>query len=136
MRFRPYQTNVAAGAACAVLLGILRHGASSDNDTPLLQTLEAASFGLCMIGILIGGRSVRRRYEELGSNRAAAAGNPTYMRERRDLQTTGAVATAAVASLAASRCGMNPLYAGLFALVGIAVVALLVNRMTGWRPKS
>ena len=130
MQFRLYQMNVAAGAACAVLLGVLRHGASSSSDTSLLRALEAASFGLCMIGIFVGGRSVRTRFEEFGSDKAAATSNPSYMRERRDLQVTAIVAAAAVASLAASRYGMNPLYSGLSVLTGGAVLCIFIGPVT------
>lgn len=119
-----------------MLFGVLRHGPSRNSDAPLLATLEAASFGLCCIGIVTGGRSVRNRYATLGSDKSVASRNSTYMQERRDLQITAAVACAAVASLVASRCGLNPLYAGLIVLGSLAAALPFINRMTGWSPKS
>jgi len=97
--------------------------------------LEAASFGFCCIGIIIGGLSIRSKYEALGSDRSAAWGNPAYMQERRDIQITAVVACSAVASLVASRYGLSPFYAGLIVPAVLATAVLFINRLTGWSRK-
>lgn len=132
MKLKLYQMQVAVGFGLALLLAVLRHGASSGADTPLLATLEAASFGFCVIGVLLGGRSVRARYLELGSNRAIAGNDPMYRRKRLDLQFTAVVACSAVASLLASRSDANPFIGGLVALVAVAAAVAIANRVGGW----
>ncbi len=135
MKFKLYQMQVAAGYGCAVLLAVLRHGAPSRTGTSLFAMLEAASFGFCCIGIITGGRSLRSKYGALGSSKSAACGDPAYMQERRDMQITAVAACAAVASLLASRYGLNPLYVGLVVPAILAMAVPFINRMTGWSPR-
>jgi hypothetical protein len=94
--------------------------------------LEAAGFGFCCIGVISGARGVRLKYEALGSDKSVAVANSDYMRQRRRVQITALVGAAAVASLVASRFGLNPFFSALVAFAGLALVILVTNRLTGW----
>jgi cytochrome bd-type quinol oxidase subunit 1 len=135
MLFRPqtYQIQVAGGVVCALLLAFLRHGTPSKADIPTLTALEALAFGLCCIGIVAGGRAVRTRFSEVGSSKSKALADPAYLRFRFEMQVTAMFACAAIASLFASRNGLNPLHSALAALALMGLALPLINRATGWR---
>jgi len=94
--------------------------------------LEALGFGFCCIGVISGGRGIRLKYEALGSDKSVAVANSDYMRERQRVQISALVGAAAVASLVASRSGLNPAYCALVAFAGLALVIPVINRLTGW----
>ena len=130
-----FQMQVAAGTACAILLAAIRHIAPSRIDAHQSALLEAASFGLCGVGIITGGQSLRSRYGELNFDKSRALADRGYMRARKELQITALIACAAVGSLLASRNGISPLYAAVAILVGLAITLVLVNRAGVWASK-
>ena len=136
MKFAIYKVLVVVGAALAVLLAYLRHGAPGSADTLQLAMLEATSFGLCVAGIIIGGRAHRRKYRGLGLSKATARVIPTFMKERAGLQVTALMAGAAIASLAASRIDLNPFYAGTAVLAATALAIPVANSLSGWTRKA
>lgn len=132
MGLRLFEMQVALGGLIVLVLQVLRHGSLHGADGALLAMLEAAGFGFCCIGIISGGRGIRLKYEALGSNKSVAIANSDFMRERQRVQITAIVGTAAMASLAASRFGLNPLCSALAAFAGLASVISVINRLTGW----
>ena len=130
MKIKLYQTQVGAGWLAALLLAALR--VPNTTDKSVLAALEALSFLLCCAGIITGGRAIRAKFVAFNSDKSIARGDPTYMRDRRDLQITAAVACSGVASLLASRNGFNPFYTGLIVLVVAGIALPITNRLRGW----
>ena len=123
---------VGAGCLLAILCAVLRVGMPSHETPALLEALEPLSFGLCCVGVMGAGRSVRVKYEALGRNKDLARRDPAYMRQRLRMQCTAVIASASLWSLAAGRFGIPPLTA-VALLIGLAILLPVINRATGWR---
>ncbi|HEY7806515.1 MAG TPA: hypothetical protein VIC34_04875 [Croceibacterium sp.] len=127
MPLKPYQWLLLAGS----LLAFIQAAARLAHWEAPVQPLEAPSFLLCMAAILVGGRNLRSKFEDLGSSKAVALRDADYMRERTELQFWAVPAVGSIFSLLLVRTHLNPMFA-LAILAGLPLVILLVNRERGW----
>lgn len=72
MRLKAYQAFIAAGVLTIIVLQVLRHGAAVGPNRSLDETLQLTGSSLCLIGIVVGLRSLRRRYGASGFDRKTA----------------------------------------------------------------
>jgi hypothetical protein len=136
VKLKMYQIHALCALALAVLFTFTRYEGRGASYTGLASALEAMTFAFSISATLLGGRSVRRQFVALGSDKSVARATPAYMRDRRELQLNLIAPVTAVAVLLAARYGLNLLLTWLLVPVGLGVVTLLVNRLAGWTVKK